>query len=213
MIRLLSSLLFWGIVIIVVLILFAPHFLAQAGNALVGSLNNSAISGLAQYLPPNVVGKDSALDLSLQGLSPRTTYEVTLDQGSCGGSPSEDLGQFTTHEDGTISTNFAFPSLDTGKKWFINIHQGANPAGPSVVCSQLQLNKDSQIGISTLSDNGSSTIIGNAQSSNGQTSSGSTSATTSGTTPPQGYPNTLPNTGVAPGDKHSYDNTTYPRKY
>src|ERR1700694_46637 len=115
MIRALFRLLFLAIVVVIVLALFAPRYLEQAGNSLISAFNNSAATGLAQYIPANVNDKNSHLQVSIQGLSVNTKYEVTLDSGKCNGSPIQDIGPITSDAKGSVSGEFKFRSLKNAR--------------------------------------------------------------------------------------------------
>ena len=212
MIRLLSRLLFLGVLVVLVLALFAPKYLEQAGNSLITAFNNSAATGLAQYIPSNVADKDNHLQVSVQGLSPNTKYEVTLDADNCNGSPMKDVGPVTSDGSGSVTAEFTLASLDTNRVWFVDIHQGPTSSGTTVACGRLEINKDSASQVSTpttLDTNGDTFTL--SLGSNTTTGSGSAQAPSTGSTPttPKGFPQT----GVNPGGKNSYKNTTYPRKF
>ena len=221
MIRALFRLLFLGVVVVIVLALFAPRYLEQAGNSLISAFNNSAATGLAQYIPANVNDSNSHLQLSIQGLPVNTKYEVTLDPGKCNGSPNQDIGPITSNANGSVAGEFKFGTLNTAQTWFVDLHQGPTASGTTVACGQLEINKDSASqsnDTTTLSTNGDTFSVSlnpNSNSSGQQTGSNTDDEnneppTTSSTpTTPKGFPNT----GVNPGGKNSYDNTTYPRKF
>ncbi len=201
MFRCLFRLLVLGALVIVAIILFSSSILQQAGNSLITNFNNSAASGLAQYIPANFTDSQSHLQVSVSGLSPNSQYRVTLDSSTCGGSPSMNIGLATTDASGSISQEFTVSSFNTSQSWFVVVHQGNDPAGTILACGQL-------------SNNGSSIAVVNTPSlalsplPAGQTP-GTTNVVGPTPTPETGFPNT----GVEPGSKNFYDNNVYPRKY
>lgn len=212
MIRALFRLLLLGALLILALAAFAPHYLEQAGNSLITAFNNSAATGLAQFIPSNVNDNNSHLQVSVQGLDPNTKYDVTLDPDKCGGSPYQPVGLFTSDANGSVTDEFNFASLDMTRTWFVDIHQGSTPGGITVACGQLEINKDSasQLSTPTTLDTNGDTFTLNV-GSNSTTSNGNAQTPTTSSTPatPKGFPQT----GVDPGGKNSYHNTTYPRKF
>jgi hypothetical protein len=211
MIRALFRLLFLGIVVVVALALFAPRYLEQAGASLISALNNSAATGLAQFIPANVTDQNSHLQISIQGLDPNTKYEVTLDPGHCNGSPYQDVGLITTDANGNVTEEFTLASLDTSRIWFVDFHKGPTAGGVSAACGQLDINKDTaaQANTSTLNSSGETfTLSVNPNAATGNENA-NTPTTNTTHTPPKGFPNT----GVNPGGKNSYNNNTYPRKF
>jgi hypothetical protein len=223
MIRALIRLLFLGVLVVLALAYFAPHYLEQAGNSLIKTFNNSAPIGLAQFIPSNVADKNSHLQVSVQGLDPNVKYEVTLDPVTCGGSPYKDLGSTTSDASGGVTEEFTFATLDTQQTWFVDIHKGTDPGGTIVECGQLVINQNSSSQLNTgttLSTNGDSLSISlnpssndNAQQTSSTTDNESNEQTTTSTGSTPTTPKGFPNTGVNPGGKNSYDNSTYPRKF
>ena len=198
MFKLIRNLLVLAIIAGGALYFFSPRLFAQVGNSTINSLNNSAATGLAQYLPKGVDGATNDLQLKLSGLTSKYSYFVTLDTGRCGGTPMIDLGHFSSDGSGNLDANLAPGNLNTSHALYIDIHQGNSASGQSVACGQLQINNHAVTGLD-LSGNGSAnTNLGVSNSQN------------SGETRPQSG---FPNTGVAPAESDSYDNYTFPRKY
>jgi hypothetical protein len=101
--KLLRNLLFTGIILAGLLYFFSPRLFAQVGNSAINAINDSAASGLAQYLPTGINGTTNDLQLKMSGLTSKFTYFVTLDTGSCGGLPMINLGKFSSDD------NYTFP--------------------------------------------------------------------------------------------------------
>jgi hypothetical protein len=209
--KLLRNLLFTGIILAGLLYFFSPRLFAQAGNSAINAINDSAASGLAQYLPTGIDGTMNDLQLKMSGLTSKFTYFVTLDTGSCGGSPMTDLGKFSSDSSGNLDANVSPGNLNTGQALYIDVHQGDTNTGQSVACGQLQINNHTLSGLD---------LSGTTASSNSQlnvnlgpsTSQGT--GQSSGVSAPQSRPQAgFPNTGVAPAGSDSYDNYTFPRKY
>ncbi|HZS79708.1 MAG TPA: hypothetical protein VFA41_24065 [Ktedonobacteraceae bacterium] len=213
MIKGLFRLLLIVVVVGVLIFLFAPRFFAQAGTSLLNS--GSAVTGFADYLPKNTADANNNLQISLQNLAPNTRYEITLDQGACGGYPSIDIGSITSDSNGNLNGIFHISNLDLSTPWFIDIHEGASASGTSVGCGQLETNQ-STVGTAatpTPLDGSSSSVSLNVGQSGANVSNSTSSASGNGTSTNPNSPPGLPNTGVAPAGKNSYDNHTYPRKY
>ncbi|MGH2496228.1 MAG: hypothetical protein ACRDIV_16150 [Ktedonobacteraceae bacterium] len=189
--------------IIVALIFLVPHFVAKAGNSLINDLNNNlpSLSGLAQFVPANFLDKNNKLQISLSGLTNSTKYEVTLDPDQCGNSGYVDLGVVSADGNGNVNDTFSLASLDGGKKWFIDIHNGTSVNDSVLGCGQLSTNDSSASAEATNTVLQLSPVA--TQVDNTQVSPGATPTTPTG----------FPNTGVAPGSNNSYDNTVYPRKF
>lgn len=202
-------------VVAALIFFFAPRFFAQAGTSLINSSDGSSVSGLAEYLPKNTADNNNNLQISLQNLAPNTRYELTLDQNACGGYPSIDIGGVTTDSGGNVNSIFHINSLDLNVPWFIDVHQGADASGTSVGCGQLQVNQNSVSVAATPTplDNSNSSLTVNVGQSGVTTGNTTTNTSGNGTTTNPDSPPGLPNTGVAPAGKNSYDNHTYPRKY
>ncbi len=201
--RSLTRLLLLGVVVVVALALLVPHFIAQAGNSLISDINNNlpSLSGLAQFIPANFLDKDNKLQVSLSGLTANSKYEVTLDPDQCGNAGYVDIGVVTADGSGNVDTTFSLSALDTGKNWYVDIHNGPGAYGAVLACGELNTNNTSASIAAT------NTVLqlspGATQTTNTQVTPGVTPTTPSG----------FPNTGVAPGGSNSYDNNVYPRKY
>ena len=220
--------LFLCIVVVVLIIVFAPSLLRGAGNAVVTSLNNTAAQGIAQIIP-HAEGKGADLQVKLDGLTANTSYYVSLDQGQCGGPALFNVGKITANASGsttaTLSLNDIRNAVQQGL--YVDVHEGTDTTGQSVACGPV---------LST--NNIISQFTGS--SSNDTTPTATTVAVTSkatatATSPPIIIPTTntssvdtsntdslflhgrllggFPDTGVAPANNSSYDNYTYPRKY
>lgn len=181
----------------------APRIFDGAANSLLNSSVSQA-QGLAQFIPANVNAANNSkgeLQINLTGLSPETTYQLTLDEAQCGGS-STDLGSATSDANGNFYMEIPLTSLDTKQSWYVDVLQ----QGQSVACGLLQTDQD--IGTQ---------VINAAQSGPDVFGPQPTQATTPITNSSAGnvssqLPN-LPGTGASPGDGQQYDNNQYPRKY
>lgn len=187
---------------------FAPRLFNDAANSLISSADASAskVQGLAQYMPPDAnqaTNNKGDLQVNLSGLSPNTSYELTLDESQCG-SDTRDLGAVNSDGNGNFYIELPLATLDTNQTWFVDVHQ-QGVLGTSVACGQLQTNLNSSAQAIDATQAGPN-VFGPQQS--GQNAQGTTSTPTSGT-----KPNGLPNTGVNPGNGQQYDNNQYPRKY
>ncbi|HLX58802.1 MAG TPA: hypothetical protein VKR83_17415 [Ktedonobacteraceae bacterium] len=204
-IRTLLRLLVIGALVVVALILFLPHFLAQAGSSLINPINGNApsISGLAQFIPASFISKDNTLQITVGGLTANAKYDVTLDPNACGSNNYVDVGIITADTNGNVSTNFKLAPLNLNENWFVDIHNGANAGDAVLGCGQLNLNNSSatiEASNTTLQLSPTAVDLNSGQMT-----------TVSGVTPTA--PHNLPNTGVAPGGANSYDNNVYPRKF
>src|ERR1700680_3558598 len=125
----LFRLLVLGAIIIGLLVLLLPQFLARAGNTLLNNINTSAapLTGLAQFIPANVLDKNNKLQISLSGLDANKKYEVTLDPGTCGNAGYVDVGLVTSDSSGTVTTTFSLAPLNSNSGgWFVDVHSGAS---------------------------------------------------------------------------------------
>jgi hypothetical protein len=193
--------------------IFAPRLFSNAANSFITSADAQA-QGLAEYVPPGALSssKQGDLQVQLNGLTPSTTYEVTLDQGTCG-STWKDLGSVTSDSNGNFYFELPLASLDTKSTWFVDVLQ-QNLGNSSVACGQLQTNQDSSSQIINAPLSGPN-VFGPQPTSGDQNGATPTAPTTggSGGTTGTGTPNGLPNTGANPGNNQQYDNNKYPRKY
>jgi hypothetical protein len=199
----LTRLLVLGVVVVGLLALLLPRFVAQAGNSLLNDNNNNApsLSGLALFIPANFLDKNNKLQISLSGLTANYKYEVTLDPGACGNSGYKDIGTISTDSSGNVTTTFNLSSLDTSKNWYVNIHNGPFVYGAALACSQLNINNASAAVEATNTVLQLSPVVPDANSA----------PMTPGATPTA--PTGFPNTGASPGGNGSYDNNVYPRKF
>lgn len=183
--------------------LFAPRIFNNAANTALNAVDPSIAQaqGLAQFVPAGATsqGKTGDLQINLSGLIPKTSYDITLDQGQCG-TTNKDLGPVTSDGNGNFYIELPLNTIDTNKTWFVDIHQdSAN--GLSIACGQLQTNQDANAQAIDASQSAPD-IFGGSQSLPNDPNQ-------QGTTPPGG----LPNTGVNPGNGQQYGNAKYPRKY
>ena len=197
--------LFLILVIVGALIWFlAPRIFDGAANSIIISPGSQA-QGLAQFVPASAGSPTSAkgdLQVNLTGLTPDTTYEVSLDQGQCG-STHADLGPAKSDANGNFYIELPMNSLDTQQTWYIDVLQ----QGQSVACGQLETNQDAN---AQAINAGGPNVFG-PQPAQAQTdianSNSVPNSTTSSTLP------NLPVTGVNSGGSQQYDNNQYPRKY
>lgn len=193
MLRFLTRLVIILVIIGAIIWFFAPSIINGAANSVIGS-GNSAVKGLAQFVPTTTTVKNNAtvsngeLQVKVDNLLSTTPYEVTLDTGQCG-TIAKDLGKVVTDRGGSFYIEFPLSKLNTNSTWYVDVHkQGVN--GVSVACGLLENNQTASSQVITSSPQ-SPAIFGN-------TSNQSTA---------------LPNTGADPGNGQSYDNNQYPRKY
>ena len=201
----LFQLLVVGAILFVLLVIFLPQILAQAGNTLLTNINSSAapLTGLAQYIPANFLDKNNKLQISLSGLDANKKYEVTLDPGSCGNAGYVDVGLITSDDSGNVTTTFSLAPLNNSSGWFVDVHSGASASDSVIACSQLNTNDSSAAADATNTTLQLSPVPADLASAQA----------TPGVTPTSTTPMGFPNTGVAPGASNSYDNNVYPRKF
>jgi hypothetical protein len=204
-IKLLLRLLMIGVVGFFLLVLYRPDFVANAGNALLNG-NNGNVVGSAQILP-DTQGKGSSLQVSLQGLTSRLHYVVTLDQGSCGGKVLATMGSVTADGQGNALATIEKANLNAAvaQGVWVDVHRDS-ASGPSVACGRVQINS-----ATTSQQGGTSTAtytipFGTSASPVNNTTNATQSPSTNGV-------GGFPQTGAAPAKDNSYDNYTFPRKY
>lgn len=206
MFRCLFRLILLVVLVIVAFIILAPLFLDQAGNSLLNALNNSAVSGLAQFIPANFTDQNNHLQISINGLAANGKYDVTLDNGNCGNAFIIDLGPVTSDSSGTINQAFNLAKFDTSQTWYVDVHQGSDASGRPLACGQLDINAN---GVALEVTPIISLSPGSTEQVAPPTIANVTPASTITTLPPT----KLPKTGVKPGDNNAYDNFVYPRKF
>ncbi|MGH2510752.1 MAG: hypothetical protein ACRDHZ_25580, partial [Ktedonobacteraceae bacterium] len=164
------------------------------------------VQGLAQFVPASVnQSAKGMLQVKIDGLTPNTPYDITLDQSQCG-TTGIDLGTVTSDGNGSFENEFSLASFKPDITWYVDIHQKAD--GQSVACGQLETNSTSGAQVISASNAGPN-VFGNSQALPNDQGQTPTPAATSTPTQPSG----LPNTGADPGNNQQYDNSTYPRKY
>lgn len=210
----LFQLVFFGIIAVVLVVMFAPSLIKGAGNALLSSVNNSTAQGFSS-LVPDTQGKGLSLQINASGLNPNSEYYVTLDRDECGGQVLANVGKITT--DGSGATTASLPVGDLASliqnTLYLDVHQGADANGQSVACGQVQING------AVASLIGSATPTGSTTTSTTTTSNSTITSSSAGDSPVSGFLlhhspfGGFPNTGVAPARGNSYDNNSFPRKY
>lgn len=206
----LFKLVFFGIIAIVLVVMFAPSFITGAGNALLSSANNSAAQGFSS-LVPDVQGKGLSLQINVSGLNPSSDYFVTLDRNGCGGQVLAKVGKITTDASGATTATLSMADLTSlvQNTVYLDVHQGTDANGQSVACGQVQLNG----AVASLSGS-PTTVTSSSSTSNTIMTSNNTGSTLGGGFLLNHNPlNGFPNTGVAPARGNGYDNNTFPRKY
>jgi hypothetical protein len=187
---------------------FSPRLFDQAANSLITSADASIsqAQGLAQFVPAGVNQSQAGnLQVKIDGLTPNTPYEVTLDQGHCGAT-GMDLGTITSDSNGSFYNEFSLTAFKADSTWYVDIQQKTD--GQSVACGLLETNSTSGSQVVSASNDGPN-VFGGSQPLPNDQSQTPTPAATSTPTQPSG----LPNTGADPGNNQHYDNNTYPRKY
>ncbi len=218
MIRLLTRLIGLGIIGLGLFIVLGPGLIKGVGNALISSLNNSTAYGLAQIVPATQ-GKGSVLHIKLDGLAANTTYDVTLNEDSCGGAVFHNFGKVKSDKNGSILYDFSLADLSTAiqKNLWLVVHKGNNASGPSVACGSVQINDTllAQLNGATPTSavsTGTPAIDLSPNPASAPTSVANDPLAQSNR-PPGKSSHGFPNTGVASGGSNSYDNYTFPRKY
>ena len=201
MFRCLFRLILLAAVAVLAFIFLGASFFAQIGNSLLNAVNNSAVNGLAQFIPASYTDQSSYLQVSANNLTANSQYDVTLDSQSCGGS-GLDLGTVVADSSGSINKVFPLEKFDASQTWYIDIHQGSNASGNVLACGLLILKSNGAAPEST------PFIILNAPSTEQVPA-----PTIAGQTPTPTTQMGFPNTGARPGDKNHYDNNVYPRKF
>lgn len=210
MFKKLTRILITLVVIGVLVWLLAPRIFDNAANSLISSSTTQA-QGMAQFVPAQGISATSSqgeVQVNLTGLSPDTTYKLSLDKGQCGSS-TINLGPAKTDANGNFYVELPLSSLDTNQTWYIDVLQ----QGQSVACGLLQTDAS----VSSQVINAGPNVFGPQTPSTDQTDQNS--ASTPGTSAPQQnttssstLPN-LPGTGVKPDDGQQYNNSHDPRKY
>ena len=200
----------------ILIFIFAPRLFNTAANSLISPTDGSSVQaqGLAQYFPASVTSKGKAGDLqvNLSGLTPSTSYEITLDQNQCG-TTTQDLGAITSDSNGSFYSEMPLNSFDPNATWFVDIHQqGIN--GPSVACGQLSTNLNSSAQAIDSSQTGPNVFGGSQPLPNNQSNNANTTGANSGlNNGSSSTPSGLPNTGANPGNGQQYASNHSPRKY
>lgn len=219
MLRLIIRLLVIGLIALGLFLFLGAQFFQNAGTALIKAVNGSAVQGQAQILP-GTSGNSSNLQLTLQGLTPKSTYDITLDQGQCGGTLVKNVGPVTTDANGNVTKTVTIPNVSnqTQQTYWIDVHQGTSSSASSAACGQIQSNSTPLSNANVVSSTNSSSSS-NSTGSSTITVDNPTGVSNTDVTPVSGQGNQstsstgLPNTGVVPGGSNSYDNYTFPRKY
>ncbi len=233
MIRRLFRLLIMAIVVVVLLILFAPTLIRGAGNALISSVNNTSAQGIAQFIP-HTQDNGADLQIKLDGLQANTNYYVSLDEGQCGGNSLFHVGKISTDNNGSATAMLSLKNVGNTfnnlrnafqQGLWIDVHQGDDISGQSVACGQVlsagnflvQSGGSPTPTVATSSNSSTSVVIPTTVPSGvTNTNTNATSSNTSNNASPTPSSNSsggFPNTGVAPASNSTYDNYTYPRKY
>jgi hypothetical protein len=196
----------------------APRIFNSAANSLISSTTSQA-QGLAQFVPADVSSANKGdLQINLTGLTPNTTYQLTLDQVQCGMGVSTSLGQATSDANGSFYVEFPLTSIDTRQTWYVDVLQD----GQSVACGLLQTNQNvssqvinaSQSGPNVFGPQGSPSAQPTQDAQNQANSTPTPGATPTANSDANNKPvKGLPNTGVDSGGNQQYDNNQYPRKY
>ena len=193
---------------VLIFVLLPFVLIGQVGGSLLNALNNSAVNGYAQYIPTSANNQNSQLQVSASGLAHNGKYHITLDNNNCGNSSIIDVGPADADSSGTFNKTYTLPKFDTSQTWYVDIHQGTSTAGTTLSCGQLVTNQNSvamnSTPLITLSPESNSEV--SPPTNPGETPTSAQPAET-------GFPNSMPSTGVRPGDKNHYDNYVYPRKY
>lgn len=207
MLRFIFRLLIVVAVIISLLLLFRPGFIANAGNGLLDALNGSNATGAAQIVPATQ-GSGGTLLVNLQGLASNIPYVITLDEGQCGGKVLKTFGKVTPNSNGSVSGDFSFSDVQTTLQQgiWIDVHQGNSASGTTVACGQVNIN-DLLLKRTPSADTSSSSTTSSTTTGSSSTTTTTTTTTSTSNTTVTGFPQT----GVAPGN--GYDNYTFPRKY
>lgn len=210
-----------GAIVVFIVYYFAPPLWDKVGSSLLNSINNSAASGIAQFIPANFSDGNSYLQVSVQGLTPGTNYFVTLDPDACPSSLVQDVGPVVADSSGSISAQLKMPKNVqlNGRTWWVDVRL-SNDGGASVACGKLQFNNSiiAQDATPTQLDTGSGSFSVNLGpvTPTPVPATDTTPLTTNGqpsSTPTTQTPKGWPNTGVNPGNLNGYDNNSYPRKY
>jgi hypothetical protein len=216
MIRMLFRLLTFAIIALVALFFLAPRFISSAGNSLVNALDSSSASGIAQMVP-DASGKNTVLQAKLDGLLPKTHYDITINEDQCNGTVLIDAGLITADSSGNALLQSTVAKLDQAVRQhtlWLNVHLGGDAYGPSIACGQIQVNNQ------VLSDISSNQTDTSLQAPAAQNQPNQSAVQSTGSSPNSDTPNEArnhlsgyPQTGVAPEGKDSYDNYTFPRKF
>lgn len=203
----------WVVTLTVVGVLIwflAPRTFNGEANSLLSSAVTQ-VQGMAQFVPAaaNDLGNGKGnLQINLSGLTPAIQYELTLDRDQCGQTDTV-LGTLAADANGGLYHEFALPTLDAKKSWFVDVWQ----QGQSVACGQLQTNQDAGAQVISAAQSGPN-VFGPQptdvpQSQSDTPAPGATPANNQNSSIVNGFPHT----GTNPGTNQQYDNNQYPRKY
>jgi hypothetical protein len=199
MLRLILRLLVLGVLVVVVLLLFLPDFLARTGNSLLNGVNSSNATGAAQ-LVPNAQGNGGDLVIDLQGLASQIPYVITLDEGQCGGKVLKTFSAHSANSSGSLSGDFTLSDFQAAvqQSIWVDVHQGNSASGPTVACGQVDIN--SLLAQVTPTATVPPVVVPTSAPASPKNQQISNNGNIG-----------FPQTGVAPNG--SYDNYKYPRKY
>jgi hypothetical protein len=150
--KLLTRLAVVAFIILIVLSIFGPNLgglfkglLSNVGKPFTSTISLSSSNVQAHLVhvasQGDTVGiSPSHLQVAVQGLKPRTTYYLTIDEDSCGGPTLIDVGSLTTDDAGTALKDFSLDLSDpaglAARKLWLNLH-GSGFAGTSAACSPI----------------------------------------------------------------------------
>lgn len=193
--------------IVFLVFLFRPEYVANAGNALLKSVDGSNASGTAQLMP-GASGNGSSFQVNLQALKPNFHYAITLDKGRCGGTATTTLGTISSDQNGnatiTVERNDLSSNLQDGL--WVDVRKDS-ASGPSIVCGQVKVNSQ-DLALFNRTPTATSTTTTNTTTITTTT----TSNTNTGGTIWDNLLTGFPQTGAGPDDANAYDNYKYPRK-
>lgn len=138
--------------VLVIVAIFGPN-LADFAKGLLGNVGkpfSSTLSFPSSNIQAHLVHtpdqanasapSPSHLQIAVQGLKPATTYYLTIDEGSCGGSTLLLVGPLTTDDTGTalkdFSLNLSDPTGLASRKLWLNFHRDSFN-GTSSACSPI----------------------------------------------------------------------------
>jgi hypothetical protein len=146
----LTRLLILVVIIIAIFLAFGPNMAGYVKNIFGGIGKSVSIPKIAPIVPaasqaqlvPDTQNPyvNVHLQSRVQGLKPKETYYVSIDQNTCGGPRLVNVSHFQADDSGGGLMDFPFslnnPRYDAQLNLYMNVHEGG-PDGKTVLCSKI----------------------------------------------------------------------------